>query len=100
MKLDIEGSEYLVLEPIIESLGERRATILVEVLRDTPKLRALLGRLADCGYRYWLVSGPSLQEVSKDELMSVDLNAVYGCRDLAAVPIEREGLVRQSAGAS
>lgn len=93
VKLDIEGSEHLVLSPIIDSLTQRRATILVEVLRDTPKLRDLLARLADSGYRYWLVSGSALQEITKEQLLSDDLYAVYGCRDLAAIPGEREDMV-------
>jgi FkbM family methyltransferase len=92
VKLDIEGFEYAVLEPIVQPLVERRGTILVEVLRDTPKLRSLLTGMADQGYRFWLVSDPALREVSAQALGSVDLTSEYGSRDLAAIPTERTDL--------
>lgn len=92
IKLDIEGSEFLVLSPVIEELVRHRATVLVEVLRDTPKLRALLARLADEQYRFWLVAGPELREISRTQLLKDDLHAVHGCRDLAAIPCERHDL--------
>lgn len=93
VKLDIEGFEHTVLAPILQPLVERRATILVEVLRDTPMLRSQLSGLATKGYRFWLVSGPELRKVPVGALKHVDFFAEYGCRDLAAIPRERRDLV-------
>ncbi|WP_340536684.1 FkbM family methyltransferase [Nocardioides sp. GXZ039] len=93
VKLDIEGSEHLVLEPILDPLVERRATILVEVLRETPKLRALLAGLAERSYRFWVVADVTLMEIDATALLRDDLLTVHGSRDIAVIPAEREDLL-------
>ncbi len=93
VKLDIEGSEHLVLEPILDQLVERRATILIEVLRETPKLRSLLAGLAGSDYRFWVVADVELREIGTESLLRDDLLAVHGSRDIAVVPRERDDLL-------
>ena len=92
VKLDIEGSEHRVLAPVIETLVENRATILVEVLRDTPKLRELLAGLHDRGYEF-LLAGHGMPQVSVADLLRVDLLEAFGSRDIVAVHAERRAIV-------
>ena len=89
VKLDIEGSEYDVLSEISEVLIERRASVLIEVIRDTPRLRTLLLEFARQRYGFYLVSGTELEAVPSDVIESADLAAVYGSRDVAVIADER-----------
>lgn len=93
VKLDIEGAEYEVLNGILTTLIERRALLLVEVLRDTPKLRSLLLELDRHAYGFWLVSGPTLRRVPAQAIESDNIAAVYGSRDLAVIPEERRAAI-------
>ncbi|WP_375485160.1 FkbM family methyltransferase [uncultured Jatrophihabitans sp.] len=93
IKLDIEGAEYDVLHSSLQDLIARRVTLLVEVLRDTPQLRALLVRMTEHGYRFWLVSEPALREVPASAVAAgTDILSQYGSRDIAVIPDERRAL--------
>ena len=89
LKLDIEGLEYDVLQPIADQLVERRTVVLVEVLRDTPRLRHLLAQFAEKDYGFWIID-EHLRRISSDDLISVhDFARTFGSRDIAVIPAER-----------
>jgi FkbM family methyltransferase len=93
VKLDIEGMEHDVLEPIAEDLVRRRAVVFVEVLTDTPKLRQLLVRVAEGDYRLYVIGKHALTEVPAQMLRDVNLEAAHGGRDLIVLPAEKVDLV-------
>jgi FkbM family methyltransferase len=89
IKLDIEGAEYDVLHALKDTILEGRVTVLVEVLRNTPRLRSLLLDLERQGYGFWLVSGTELRRVPGSAIESSDIYTTYGSRDVAVIPDER-----------
>lgn len=86
VKLDIEGSEASVLEAAWEEIGASRPVVLVEVLAGATRLRDLIGRLVDEGYRLSALDVPS-RPLSVGELA--------GPRnlDVLLVPAERTDVV-------
>lgn len=82
VKLDVEGLEHALLEPVLEGLVRDRVTLFVEVLRGTTLLRALLADMVGSGYVVRVVTADGLVEVPVAELATVDLYARYGSRDV------------------
>jgi FkbM family methyltransferase len=86
LKLDIEGHEAEVLEPIMDVLMERKPTLFVEVrLAEVPHLRAIVARLAASGYAVFAIGEDSLHLVTQDELNDAGRLPRYGSRDLMLV---------------
>jgi FkbM family methyltransferase len=91
IKLDIEGYEARVLESARAHLAANRPTIVVEVLRDVPRLRRLIRELHADGYLAFAIGTDSLHLLTVDELASQDPLPRYGSRDVILVPAERAG---------
>ena len=86
LKLDIEGHEAEVLEPIMDLLIERKPTMFLEVrLAEVPHLRAIVARLAEHGYAVFAIGSESLHLVTKAELDPGGRLPRYGSRDLMLV---------------
>jgi FkbM family methyltransferase len=86
LKLDIEGHEAEVLEPIMDVLLDRKPTLFVEVrLAEVPHLRDIVTRLATNGYAVFAIGDDSLHLVTRDELTDRDRLPRYGSRDLMLV---------------
>lgn len=86
LKLDIEGHEADVLEPVRDWLISARPTIFVEVRATSlPRLRHLIYELADSGYAVLAIGDTSLHVVTRDELDPDKPLARYGSRDYILV---------------
>jgi FkbM family methyltransferase len=89
LKLDIEGYEAQVLESVRSQLADSRPTIVVEVLKKVPKLRAVISELHATGYLAFAIGEDSLHLLTVDELGSSAPLPRYGSRDVILVPAER-----------
>lgn len=90
LKLDVEGSEYEILESVKETVLLCKPTILVEVLRNTGKLRSLIRYLAlHHNYLIYAVKGMHLYAVKPETITEVVLQQAYGTRDLILIQPER-----------
>lgn len=86
LKLDIEGHEAEVLEPVLDDLRARRPTIFLEVrLAATSRLRDLLAKLTEGTYAVFAIGRESLHLVPRDELTGARALPRYGSRDLMLV---------------
>ncbi len=86
LKLDIEGHEAEVLEPIFDVLCDTKPTIFLEVrLAEVPRLRALITRLAANGYVIFAIGERSLHLLTREELEDAGRLPRYGSRDLVLV---------------
>lgn len=91
LKLDIEGHEAEVLDSVLDVLRAERPTTFLEVRRaHAPRLRAIVGELADAGYVAFAIGTTSLHLLTRDQLDAPALPR-YGTRDLVLVD---EGRVR------
>lgn len=93
VKLDIEGLEHEVLAAAFDTVVANRVTVLVEVLRDTPRLRELLGELRNANYLLLAVGARALSVLPASELATVDLTARYGGRDVIVLPGEKSWML-------
>jgi len=83
IKLDVEGYEHALLSAAEEYLREYRPSIVVEVLRGTPRLRALLSSLCThSGFRFYAPSPSGLVEVHPQRIADVDLRKEFQTRDV------------------
>jgi FkbM family methyltransferase len=83
VKLDVEGQEHALLGAGWPQLAESRPTIVVEVLRGTPQLRAVLVRLCtELGYRAYVPGTGRLRSLPVRRLPAVSLQREYGVNDL------------------
>ncbi|WP_390624112.1 FkbM family methyltransferase [Fodinicola feengrottensis] len=89
LKLDIEGYEAQVLESVRSRIAETRPTIVVEVLKKVPRLRAVISDLHATGYLVFAIGDDSLHLLTADELANPAPLPRYGSRDVVLVPAER-----------
>ncbi|GAA4053656.1 FkbM family methyltransferase [Actinomadura miaoliensis] len=68
LKLDIEGYEANVLESVQPWLQSQRPTIVVEVLKEAPRLRAIIRELRADGYEVRAIGERDLHVITDDEL--------------------------------
>lgn len=94
LKLDIEGMEADVLEPVLPTLLKVRPTLFVEVLRQSPRLRAVLVGLLHADYLLAVICPAGLTELDEQQLSTADLMTAFGGRDVIALPRERSDLLR------
>jgi FkbM family methyltransferase len=82
LKLDVEGYEFEILNPVREYLIRERPTIFVEVLMTAKKLQRLIADLARCGaYRIYAVN-TTLGEVDPEDVVRGRLGSKYHTRDV------------------
>lgn len=89
IKLDIEGYEATVLESVCGHLLEFRPTIVVEVLKDVPRLREIIRKLHDSHYCVLAIGGDQLHQLSAAQIESADPLPRFGSRDVVLMPEER-----------
>jgi FkbM family methyltransferase len=83
LKLDVEGQEFDLLSSITDELGSRRPTIFLELLDDTPALRALVADLCtSVGYRCFVPTLGGLVPLSVDGVSSLDVRSRSDTRDI------------------
>jgi FkbM family methyltransferase len=82
LKLDVEGYEFDILDPVRDYLVRERPTIFVEVLTTAKKLQGLIADLARCrAYRIYAVN-TTLGEVDPDDVANGKLGSKYHTRDV------------------
>ncbi|GAA4204046.1 FkbM family methyltransferase [Microbispora amethystogenes] len=86
LKLDIEGYEAVVLEAVWPQILAARPTIVVEVLADVPRLRALIRELHSGGYQVHAIGSETLHEITTAEIESEAPLPRYGSRDIILTP--------------
>lgn len=89
VKLDIEGYEANVLESVRAWLLSQRPTIVVEVLKEAPRLRKLICELREAGYEVRAIGHEDLHIIRDEELAADVPLPRYGSRDIILVPAER-----------
>lgn len=89
LKLDIEGYEANVLESVWPQLLANRPVILVEVLKDVPRLRQVIRDLHAEKYEVRAVGEHGLHPVTSAEIDSPEPLPRYGSRDVVLIPAER-----------
>jgi FkbM family methyltransferase len=89
LKLDIEGYEANVLEAVWPWLLEQRPTIVVEVLKEAPRLRKVICELRDAGYEVRAIGDTGLHVITDQELNADVPLPRYGSRDVILIPAER-----------
>lgn len=83
LKMDVEGQEHALLSSVAEELAVARPTMFVELLDDTPKLRAFIGELcALSGYRCFVPRADRLVPLAAADVPTVSLIRSFGTRDL------------------
>jgi FkbM family methyltransferase len=91
LKLDVEGYEFEILNPIRTFLLEQRPTLLVEVLPEARKLHRLIGDLVESGAYRAYVSGPvSLVEIDPADIAEGRLQRRYRTRDVFLCRADRD----------
>ena len=99
IKLDIEGHEFSVLKSIEHEICCLRPTILIEVLRNTPKLRNLISKLAsEQNYQIYAIGNEQLHKISAQEIKTIDLQDTYHTRDALILPTEKVSVVNSYYG--
>lgn len=87
LKIDIEGHEADVLEPVLPLLLDRQPTIVIEVRKAAvPRLRAVLSALAGAGMQVFAIGDESLHLIPRSVLDAPDPLPRYGSRDLLLLP--------------
>jgi FkbM family methyltransferase len=89
LKLDIEGYEANVLESVRTWLLAERPTIVVEVLKEAPRLRAVIRELRDAGYEVRAIGERDLHVITDEELNADAPLPRYGSRDVILIPSEK-----------
>ncbi|MGF7237757.1 MAG: FkbM family methyltransferase [Frankia sp.] len=89
VKLDIEGAEGQVLDAVRPVLAANRPTIVVEVLKDVPRLRRLIADLHADGYLVLAIGATSLHLLTADDIRSESALPRFGSRDVVLLPAER-----------
>lgn len=83
IKMDVEGQEHSLLSSIEEYLRDARPTIFLELLDDTPKLRALIvDVLLPEGYRAYVPTPGELVPLESTDLGSLSVLQAYNTRDI------------------
>jgi FkbM family methyltransferase len=86
IKLDVEGYEAVVLEAVWPYLLATRPTIVVEVLTDVPRLRALIRKLHAEGYQVDAIGADRLHRLDTEQIESEQPLPRYGSRDIILSP--------------
>jgi FkbM family methyltransferase len=82
IKLDVEGYEFEILNPIRDYVLRERPTIFVEVLMRAKKLQGFIADLARCGaYRIYAVN-TTLGAVDPEDVARGRLSGKYDTRDV------------------
>ena len=89
LKLDIEGYEANVLEAVWPQLQQSRPTIVVEVLRDVPRLRQIIRDLHAQRYEVLAIGDEHLHAITDAEIAAEAPLPRYGSRDVILIPAER-----------
>ncbi len=93
LKLDVEGYEAEILQPIRGYLTERRPTLFVEFLPEASRLSALLQELCrEAGYRPFVCTRTTERAIEPAELSGETIQRRYGARDIFLVRPEATGL--------
>ena len=83
IKLDIEGAEFDNLAAVLEIIRSARPALIIEVNRDTPKLRNLLASLCrDSGYAMYAISPDGLPPIDPEKLRFIDFKRQFHTRDV------------------
>jgi len=83
LKLDVEGQEHELLEAGMEQLRSQLPTIFLEILRNTPRLRALVAGLCRTAeYSCYVPTTEALVQLAPEAIHTVDLKKEYGTRDV------------------
>jgi hypothetical protein len=94
IKLDVEGYEFEILNPIREYLIRERPTIFVEVLPPAKKLQRLIANLAQLGaYRIYALN-TTLSAVDPLDIATGRLGDVHQTRDVLLLRASEELSVR------
>jgi FkbM family methyltransferase len=89
VKLDIEGAEAQVLDAVRPLLAANRPTIVVEVLKNVPRLRRIIADLHAEGYLVLAIGATCLHLVPTEHIRAPGPLPRYGSRDVVLVPVER-----------
>jgi FkbM family methyltransferase len=83
LKLDVEGYEFEILNPIRTFLIEHRPTLFVEVLPEARKLHRLIADLVHSGaYRLYVSGTASLVTIDPEDITAGTLHRRYRTRDV------------------
>jgi FkbM family methyltransferase len=88
VKLDIEGMEHAVLAVALPLLLRQRAALFVEVLCDTPQLRAQLVEMLSHDYEMHVLAPAGPVRVDPSQVPTANFSSEYGSRDVVVVPVE------------
>lgn len=87
VKMDVEGQEHVLLSAVLDRLKESRPTVFLELLDNTPHLRALiLTELLPAGYYCFVPTMDELVPLSGAAIAAVSLTAEHGTRDIILSP--------------
>lgn len=83
VKIDAEGQEHALLQAAADHLRAARATVFVEVLPGTPRLRSLLVDLCgNAGYSCYVPVTGALVRLEPERIPGVMLKDEYGGQDV------------------
>lgn len=83
LKLDVEGHEHEILSSIAHYVEAKRPTIFVEVLDETPRLRALLSSWCErIGYSAFVFRNGRLTNLPPADLLRMKLWQLHDLRDV------------------
>lgn len=83
LKLDVEGHEYEILSSVAPYVEARRPTMFVEVLDETPRLRALLSSWCErLGYSAYVFRSGRLTNLPPADLLRMKLWQLHDLRDV------------------
>lgn len=90
LKIDAEGAEHQILESMTQPLSQSRPIMLIEVRRDTRRLRNWIYEfVTHHQYEIWAVSTPKLRLVDVETIMDVVLQDKFETRDVLLIPIDK-----------
>jgi hypothetical protein len=70
-------------------LLSQRPTIVVEVLKEVPRLRKIILELREAGYEVRAIGEKDLHVITDDELKADAPLPRYGSRDVIIIPVEK-----------
>jgi hypothetical protein len=83
IKMDIEGSEHVILAALEPYVLAQRPIMLVEVRANTPALRHLIDRFCDaCGYLILALAPDGVRVIARRDIFTVDMKRDYRTRDV------------------
>jgi len=91
LKLDVEGYEFEILNPIRTFLLQQRPTLFVEVLPEARKLQSFLADLVCSGaYRLYVSGAASLLEIDPEDIAAGRLQRLHHTRDVFLFRADRD----------